>query len=116
MTEVVTNETPHLSNDHINVVLQQMADRFGQSQRSPVLHSPSEQDLDYENVTFASLDGVPLEGWFIPSAGSNKLIIANHPMVQSVRDAYAVRAVALAVGVQREWLRGQLHPGLQYPP
>jgi hypothetical protein len=23
---------------------------------------------------------VPLEGWFIPAAGSDKLIIANHPM------------------------------------
>ena len=80
MTEVAKNEASRLSNDHINDVLQQMADGFGHSQRSPVLHSPSEQNLDYENITFASLDGVPLEGWFIPSAGSNKLIIANHPM------------------------------------
>jgi hypothetical protein len=30
-------------------------------------------------VTFPSEDGVPLEGWFIPAPGSNKLIIANHP-------------------------------------
>jgi uncharacterized protein len=30
--------------------------------------------------TFLSLDDVPLEGWYIPAAGSNKLIIANHPM------------------------------------
>ena len=27
-----------------------------------------------------ALDGVPLEGWFIPAAGSDHLIIANHPM------------------------------------
>jgi uncharacterized protein len=26
------------------------------------------------------LDGVPLEGWFIPAPGSNKTIIGNHPM------------------------------------
>ena len=80
MTEVATNKAPHLSNDQINNVLQQMADGFGHLLRSPVLHSPSEQSLDYENVTFPSLDGTPLEAWFIPAAGSNKLIIANHPM------------------------------------
>ena len=57
-----------------------MADSFSQQLRSPILHSPSEENLDYEDVTFLSLDDVPLEGWFIPAAGSNKLIIANHPM------------------------------------
>ncbi|GCE07627.1 alpha/beta hydrolase [Dictyobacter aurantiacus] len=80
MTEVPTNEAPRLSDDQIMGVLQQIADRFSQPQRSPVLHTPAEQNLDYEDVTFPSLDGVPLEGWFIPAAGSNKLIIANHPM------------------------------------
>jgi dipeptidyl aminopeptidase/acylaminoacyl peptidase len=35
--------------------------------------------LEYENVTFPSEDGVPLEAWFIPRAGSRKLLIANHP-------------------------------------
>jgi pimeloyl-ACP methyl ester carboxylesterase len=44
------------------------------------MHSPSEQGLDFEDVTFPSLDGVPLEGWYIPALGSDKLIIANHPM------------------------------------
>jgi hypothetical protein len=44
------------------------------------LHSPSEQNLDYEDVTFPSRDGVPLEGWFIPAARSDRLIIVNHPM------------------------------------
>jgi predicted SnoaL-like aldol condensation-catalyzing enzyme len=38
------------------------------------------QDLEYEDVTFPALDGVPLEAWFIPAGGSDKLIIANHPM------------------------------------
>ena len=80
MTERTTHEAPCLSNDQINDVVQHCADRFSQPQQSPVLHAPSEQNLDYEDVTFPSLDGVPLEGWFIPVAGSNKLIIANHPM------------------------------------
>jgi hypothetical protein len=48
--------------------------------RAPVLHSPSEHGLEHEDVTFPALDGVPLEGWFIPAPGSSKLIIANHPL------------------------------------
>ena len=33
----------------------------------------------YEDVFFPSLDGIPLEAWFIP-ADSDKLLIVNHPM------------------------------------
>lgn len=66
--------------DQIDRILNQMADSFGQQLRSPIWRSPSEASLDYEDVTFPSLDGVPLEGWFIPAPGSNKIIIANHPM------------------------------------
>lgn len=80
MIEVATNEAPRLPDDQINDMLQQLANGFGQLQRSPVMHSRSERDLDYEDVTFPSRDGVPLEGWFIPATGSDKLIITNHPM------------------------------------
>src|SRR5580692_10077758 len=71
---------PALTEEQIDRLLQQMADSFAQQLRAPILHSPDEHGLDYEDVTFPALDGVPLEGWFIPAAGSNKLIVANHPM------------------------------------
>ena len=74
------HQTPAPTGAQIDHILQAMADSFGQQLRSPVLHSPAEQDLDYQDVTFPALDGVPLEGWLIPAAGSDKLIIANHPM------------------------------------
>ncbi|RKN04269.1 alpha/beta hydrolase [Streptomyces radicis] len=61
-------------------MLDQIADGFSHQARSPVLRSPAEHGLDFENVTFPSHDGVPLEGWFIPAPGSDKLVIANHPM------------------------------------
>lgn len=48
-------------------------------QRSPILRTPADVGLEYEDVTFPSSDGVPLEAWYIPKAGSNKLVIANHP-------------------------------------
>jgi hypothetical protein len=78
MTE--EHAVPALTEDQIDRLLQAMADSFAQQLRSPILHSPTEHGLDYQDVTFPALDGVPLEGWFIPAAGSDKLIIANHPM------------------------------------
>ncbi|KAF4334471.1 gibberellin biosynthesis-related [Fusarium beomiforme] len=48
--------------------------------RSPILHTPDEYGLKYEDATFPSLDGTPLEAWWIPCPGSDKLVIANHPM------------------------------------
>jgi hypothetical protein len=68
------------SDEQINRILDATADSFERQLRSPILHSPSEQNLDYEDVTFPALDGVPLEAWFIPAEGSDKLIIVNHPM------------------------------------
>jgi hypothetical protein len=76
----ITPPVVNLTDEQIDEVLQAMVDSFGQQLRSPVLHWPSELDLDYEDVTFQAVDGVPLEGWFIPAMGSGKLVIANHPM------------------------------------
>lgn len=65
--------------DEIGQALQAIAEKFSYSPRSPILHTPAELDLAFEHVTFPSQDGVPLEGWFIPAPGSNKIIIVNHP-------------------------------------
>ena len=68
------DQTDHL----LSVIAQGFATR--DQERAPILHTPAEVGLDFDDVTFPSMDGVPLEGWFIPAAGSTKLIIANHPM------------------------------------
>jgi hypothetical protein len=60
--------------------LDRFAEGFSSPRRSPVFHSPSERGLAYEDVTFPAHDGVPLEAWFIPAAGSSRLVIANHPL------------------------------------
>jgi uncharacterized protein len=62
----------------LHPVIEQYADLFAHSVRTPVLRRPDEVGLEYEDVFFPSLDGVPLEAWFIP-ADSNKLLIINHP-------------------------------------
>jgi hypothetical protein len=56
-----------------------LADFFAHSVRTPILRRPDEYGLDYEDVFFPSLDGVPLEGWLIP-AKSDRLIICNNFM------------------------------------
>jgi hypothetical protein len=80
MSNITATHAPNLTDEQIDQMLDTVAASFGQQLRSPILHAPSEQDLEYEDVTFPSLDGVPLEGWFIPATGSDKVIIANHPM------------------------------------
>jgi pimeloyl-ACP methyl ester carboxylesterase len=60
-------------------VLDGIAASFVNPLRSPVWRAPADADLAYEDVTFPSADGVPVEGWFIP-AESNDLVILNHPM------------------------------------
>lgn len=67
--------------DQIAERLKGMAQGWSQPLRSPVLRTPAEEGLDYEDVTFPSQDGVPLEAWFIPCAGSDRLVIVNHPMM-----------------------------------
>jgi uncharacterized protein len=77
MSDVQESTTTEEQTDQM---LRRFADAFSWQRRSPVLHSPSECGLEFEDITFASRDGVPLEGWFIPAPGSEQLIIANHPL------------------------------------
>ena len=56
-----------------------LADLMAHSTRTPILRWPNEYGLAYEDVFFPALDGVTLEGWFIP-ADSDRLLICNHPM------------------------------------
>ena len=62
----------------LHPLVEQYAELFAHSIRTPVLRRPDEEGLEYEDVFFPSLDGVPLEGWFIP-ADSDRLLIINHP-------------------------------------
>lgn len=69
-----------LTDDQTEQILERFADGFSFQRRSPMLHTPGDYGLEYERVSFPSHDGVPLEGWYIPAPGSDRLIIANHPM------------------------------------
>src|SRR5580658_6920560 len=92
----------------IDETLQRFADGFSYLRRSPILHTPAEDGLEFEDVSFPALDGVPLEAWYIAATGSNKLIIANHPMGFS-RSGIPTHLQPWHAdwGAERQWLRGQ---------
>ena len=56
-----------------------MSNLLGTPIRSPLMYTPEEYGLAYEEVFFPAMDGLRLEGWFFP-ADSNKLVICNHPL------------------------------------
>ena len=66
-----------------DATLEQLVDQYAQmfatGVRTPVLKCPDDYGMAFEEVTFPTLDGVPLEGWLIP-ADSDRLLIINHPM------------------------------------
>jgi uncharacterized protein len=75
----LSNEHPLLNDEESSQVIQNVANSFRSQPRAPILGTPVDENLEYEDVTFPSKDGVPLEAWFIPRKGSDKLIIVNHP-------------------------------------
>ena len=71
---------PTTTSDDVAETLCKVADGFAHPLRAPILHTPEELGLDFEDVTFPSADGVPIEAWFVPRAGSDKLVVVNHPL------------------------------------
>lgn len=63
------------SDDFING----MAEMMAHSTRTPILRTPNEYGMEHEEIFFQAMDGVTIEGWFIPG-NSDKLLIFNHPM------------------------------------
>ncbi|MDA8446455.1 alpha/beta hydrolase family protein [Paracidovorax valerianellae] len=56
-----------------------LADLMAHSTRTPILRWPDQYGMEYEEIFFPALDGITIEGWFIP-ADSDRLLIMNHPM------------------------------------
>ncbi len=78
MTEAHSRSLPS-DTERSQAIIDGIIAGFRQQPRSPVLKTPASQNLEYDDVTFPSEDGVPLEAWFIPRSGSDRLIIVNHP-------------------------------------
>lgn len=75
----VVEKTADAIEKKLHPVIEQYATLFKTGVRTPVLKRPSDYGMEYEDCSFHSMDGVPLEAWFIPG-DSDKLLIINHPM------------------------------------
>jgi pimeloyl-ACP methyl ester carboxylesterase len=62
------------------------------SRRQPVVRTPRDYDLGYEDVEFESTDGLTIRGWFIPapSGRTERVIVLTHPMPMN-RHGFLVR-------------------------
>lgn len=61
------------------IIMKRVVGYAGKAHRSPVLKRPDEFGLDYEDIFFPAIDGVTIEGWYIPAkTKSNKVVICNH--------------------------------------
>ena len=58
--------------------------------KSPVFETPDKYDLNYEDVTFDTEDGVTLSGWLIKGS-TDKVIIQSHFGVQCSRSGFTVQ-------------------------
>ncbi len=73
--------------------------------RKPVLASPADLDLEYEDVTFVTADKLALRGWYIPSRNGAAVIIAHgyggnrgdylEPAAMLVKQGYGVLLIDL---------------------
>lgn len=48
------------------------------SHRQPIIHTPKDYGLKYEEVEFKSTDGLSIKGWFIPGT-TKKTVLISHP-------------------------------------
>lgn len=64
-------------NEQQTKMLTTLAQGLSYGIRTPILRTPAEVGLTFEEVSFATQDEVTINGWFIP-ADSNKVIISNH--------------------------------------
>ena len=64
-------------NEQQTQMLTALAQGLSMPPRTPILRTPKEYDLEFEEIAFTTADGVTIKGWFIP-VDSDKVIISNH--------------------------------------
>jgi pimeloyl-ACP methyl ester carboxylesterase len=62
----------------LNATLDTFARGLAHTSRSPLLRTPADEGLEFQDLTYPSSDGVPLEAWFIPRRDSAKLVVSMH--------------------------------------
>ncbi len=61
-----------------DATLDALAHGLAHASRSPLLRTPADAGLAFEELVYPSSDGTPLEAWFIPCEGSSRLVVSMH--------------------------------------
>jgi esterase/lipase len=69
--------------------------------RQPVVASPADYGLEYEEVEFRSLDGLSLTGWFVPG-DPRKVLLVTHPMYCN-RQGFLVRYKSIFMAARTDF-------------
>jgi len=64
-------------NEQQTQMLTMLAQGLSFPPRTPIVRTPSDYDMEFEEISFETADGVTIKGWFIP-ADSDNVIISNH--------------------------------------
>ncbi|WP_122574554.1 alpha/beta hydrolase family protein [Pseudomonas viridiflava] len=79
-SRVPTSDSPApVTDTNSDAFIDGLADLMAYSTRTPILRWPDQYGMEYEEIFFPAIDGITIEGWFIP-ANSDRLLIMNHPM------------------------------------
>ncbi|MEM9051330.1 MAG: alpha/beta hydrolase [Bacteroidota bacterium] len=76
----------------------QISDLMIKPGKSPVFETPDQFQLDYEDVTFKTEDGVTLSGWLV-KGGTDKVIIQSHFGVQCSRCGFTQKGKGMMKNV-----------------
>lgn len=63
--------------DEQTAMLTALAEGLSTPPRLPILRTPADYDMEFEEVSFTTADGVEVSAWFMPST-SNRVVISNH--------------------------------------
>jgi hypothetical protein len=55
-----------------------IATRLSTPVRQPTEQTPSDEDLDFQEVGFKSTDGLDLEGWWVPGDEPSRAVVLVH--------------------------------------
>ena len=64
-------------NEQQTQMLTTLAQGLSYGVRTPILRTPEEYGLEFEEISFETKDGVTIKGWFMPT-DSDRVIISNH--------------------------------------
>lgn len=56
-----------------------------------LISSPSDYDIDFENVRFDAADGVALSGWYLGGGDANLSVACGHGLFRSRREVWIAR-------------------------